>query len=134
MNAYQKYAKAAQARAFFTEYANLARLVDDLDIRFWKRFVTRGSMRQDSIDHSIDEDTLRKEYQSCVSDLIVMRKAVEAALESISDDLCRSIIRERYIHGMDEESIAEKWQLDEWKVYSLIQQGFVEAFLPEKHG
>ena len=71
MNVYERFGKMAETRKFFDEYRNLARLVDDLDIRFWKMFVTRESRRAKSIDEAIAEKNIRREYQSCVEDKVV---------------------------------------------------------------
>lgn len=133
MNTFEKYRKMAEARAFFNEYRNLARLADDLDIRFWKRFITRDSRRCGSIDNDIAEETLRREYKSCVSDLIAMRHEVEEALESITDTLISSLIREHFIRDLSQEEIAEKWQMKEYRVSELIQMGLAEAEVPERY-
>ena len=127
MNVYEKYRKMAEARQFFEEYRKLARLVDDLDIRFWKRFILRNDRRYASIDNDIAEEMLRKEYKSSVADLITMRREVESALETVTDDLTRNLMREHFIRDLSIEEIADKWEIEEWRVGEMIQAGLLEA-------
>ena len=131
MNVFEKYEKMGKARSFFNEYQQMARLVDDLDTRFWKRFVTRDSRRVLSIDEALSEKTLRREYQGCVSDMLVLREKVNAALASVKSDICRDLMTEYFIHDLDYEEIAVKWRMDEADVCSLIQKGLLEAEIPE---
>ena len=70
---YRKYRNAAKARKLMEEYRRLARLVDDLDIRFWKGFAFRNQCRIRSMNAALAEESLRDEYKSCVSDLIILR-------------------------------------------------------------
>ncbi len=132
MNTFEKYRRMAEARAFFNEYRNLARLVDDLDIRFWKRYVLRDSLRCGSIDNDIAEETLRREYKTCVSDLIAMRSEVEDTLETVADTLVRNLMREHFIRDLSYEEIADKWRIKEHSVSELIQAGLAEAKVPER--
>ena len=127
MNVYEKYRKIAEARQFFEEYRKLARLVDDLDIRFWKRFILRNDRRYASIDNDIAEEMLRKEYKSCVADLIAMRCEVESALETVTDDMTRNLMREHFVRDLSIEEIAKKWEIEEWRVGEMIQAGLLEA-------
>lgn len=132
-NPYEGYRQIAKARGFYNEYANMARLVDDLDIRFWKRFALRDFQREDSIDKDLQEDKLRTEYKNCVSDLIILRNEVAEALCSVRTGICHDILKERYVHGLSQEAIAEKWDLDETEVFEIIQQGLWETKVPEEY-
>ena len=125
---YQSRLKAARARKLFEDYRRLARLVDDLDIRFWKRFVLRNCH---SIDNDLEEDMLRDEYKSCVSDLLLLRTKINAALESVSSLSDRAIITDHYIRDMSIAEIMDKWGLKEHDVQSMIQHGLCEARIPD---
>ena len=127
--AYQKYWNAARARKLFEDYRRLARLVDDLDIRFWKRFVLRNCYRCHSIDNDLAENRLRDEYKSCVSDLLILRGRVYAALDSVSSLSDRALITDHYIRDMSTAEIMDKWQLTERDVQSMIQRGLCEAII-----
>ncbi len=131
MTVYIKYRRMAEARSFFDEYRDLARLVDDLDIRFWKRFILRDSRRYKSIDNELAQEMLRKEYRSCVSDLIALRQKVERALDTVSCDVARDLMREHFVHDLTVEEIARKWEIDECVVREMIQNGLAEADVPQ---
>ena len=130
MNDIEKYRKAGEIRKLFEEYRNLARLVDDLDVRFWKRFVMRNYPRSCSIDTELSEENLRREYKSCVTDLLRLREETEEVLDSIASTVSRELILEHYVHDLSMEEIVVKWKLKDWQVSSLIQRGFMEAQLP----
>lgn len=129
---YQKYWTAARARKLFEEYRKLARLVDDLDIRFWKRFVLRNCYRCHSIENELAEDRLRDEYKSCVSDLMLLRARTNDVLDSISSLADRAVITDFYIRDMSIAEIMEKWDLKEREVQSMIQRGLMEANTPDE--
>lgn len=132
-NPYEGFRRIAEARRFYSEYANMARLVDDLDIRFWKRFALRDFRREDSIDKDLREDRLRIEYKDCVSDLIILRGKVEEALCSVRTGICHDLLKERYVRGLSQEAIADKWDLEETEVFEIIQQGLWETKVPEEY-
>lgn len=132
-NVYKRYAHMAEARLFYTEFRNMAILVDDLDTRFWKRFVLRDYRRKDSIDEEISEDAIRRQYQNCVSDLVALRVEVEEALASVGTNICRALLKEYFVKGYTCEEIAEKWELPEGQVGDLIQQGLFETKVPEDY-
>ena len=132
MNIYQQLQKMTEINKLFEEYRNMARLVDDLDIRFWKRFVTRDSRRVQSIDEAIAEKEIRREYQQCVTDMIVLRGRVNDAIMSVKNATCRDLLTEYYIHDLDYDEIAVKWKLKKCQVSSLIQKGLLEAVLSNK--
>ena len=127
MNVYQH---AATVRQQFEEYRKLARLVDDLDIRFWKRFVLRNRIK--SIDHELAEDVLREEYKSCVADLMYLHRQITAALDSITSMADRAIISDYYIRDMPIPDIMEKWNLKEYEVHAMIQHGLMEVTTQEE--
>ena len=129
--AYQKYWNADRARKLFEDYRRLARLVDDLDIRFWKRFVLRNCCRCHSIDNDLAEDRLREEYKSCVSDLLLLHAKVNAALESVSSLADRALITDHYIRDMSIAKIMKKWELKERDVQAMIQRGLCDTSMPD---
>lgn len=130
---YEKYRKINEGRAFFEEFRNMAELVDDLDTRFWKRFVLRDYRRKGSIDDMILEDNLRKAYRECVADLVAMRGEVEEAIASVQTYHYQDLIREHYIHGLTSEEIGEKWDIDPIQVSSDIAKGLAEMTIPETY-
>lgn len=126
LTVYQKYQNAARARKLMEEYRSLARLVDDLDIRFWKGFVFRNQCRIQSVDTTFAEESLRDEYKSCVSDLIILRGKVNKALDSISSMPEYAVIKDYYIRDMSMADITDKWRLKEAEILSMIQRGLME--------
>lgn len=129
---YSKYWNAARARKLFEEYQRLARLVDDLDIRFWKRFILRDYARSHSIEDDLAEDNLREEYKSCTSDLMKLHGKVTSALETVTSPTDRAMITDFYLRDMSMGEMMEKWQLKEPEIYSMIQRGLMEAKLPDE--
>lgn len=128
---YVNYKKMAAARMFFEEYRNMARLVDDLDTRFWKRFVMKDYRRKDSVDNAVSETALRKQYQNCVSDLVKLRSEVEEALASVRDRLCHDLMKDYFIRDMSYDEIADKWEMKSYEAARKIQEGLLMAKLPE---
>lgn len=128
---YKDYRRYADAKSFFDEYLNMARLVDDLDTRFWKRFVMKEYRRKDSVDRYLPEQELRKEYSKCVSDLVILRGKVEEALSTVKDNLCHDLIKDFYIRGLSYDEIADKWEMKSYEVARKIQEGLCKAVIPE---
>lgn len=130
-NEYSDYKKMAEVRKLFEEYRNMARLVDDLDTRFWKRFVMRDYRRVDGVDTALMESSLRKEYQNCVSDLVVLRGHIEEALSSVKDRLCHDLMKDYYVRDLSYDEIARKWEMKSYEVARKIQEGLLMVKLPE---
>ena len=129
---YTKYWNAARVRKLFEEYQRLARLVDDLDIRFWKRFILRDYTRSHSIEDELAEDNLREEYKNCTSDLMKLHCKVTSVLETVTSPASRALITDFYLRDMSMGEMKEKWQLKESELRSLIQRGLMEAQLPDE--
>lgn len=133
MTAFEEFKRIEEAENFFNEYQNMARLVEDLDVRFWKRFVMKDFRRADAIDNTVGEDKIRKQYYKCVSDLVALRGEMDLALESITDGLCHDLVKDYYIRGMSFGEIEHKWNLEEPDVSLKIQKGLCEAEIPERY-
>ena len=124
--------KAERVRNYFEEYRRLARLVDDLDIRFWKRFILRESMREKSIDRELSEDNLRREYRKCVADLVRRHSELYASLDTVVSTISRELILEYYVRDISLEMLEEKWGMPKDEIMAAIRTGLSEADVPER--
>ena len=121
-----------RARRFMEEYRRLARLVDDLDIRFWKRYIMRDCMRSGSIDTELSEERLRREYKSCVADLIEMQGQVYSALDNVTSTIGRELVLEHYVRDISIEELERKWDMPVEEIMRKIKKGLAEADIPER--